>query len=109
LSSGDSMPGPGTLVTDYTLLLSPECEDYLASQELYGVQSVLRVDEVCIHDTDGDRVFTVTKTIDVRDLRTAYFHGMDMHNKGLRGGRAGLQAALRNLLDAAQQPAEDDL
>jgi hypothetical protein len=84
----------------HTGALSPDCEEFLSSQECYSVRGEF-VGVVGVYDNDGFRMFTVTPTIAVFDLRTIFGYGDNRHKRGLREGRDAFAAHLRGLLNAA--------
>lgn len=92
--------------TDYAVL-NDDCMDLLKTQDLYA-ERVGSTRNVALFDPDGERVFTVTDTINVRDLLTMLDLYRSRFNKGVLVGREDAFASLRSLIGAASNRSNDE-
>ena len=78
--------------------LSPECMALLAKAEVYA--EPIAANMVTLHDSEGDWLFRVHKSIHAIDLATMLAMHRKQFDAGMRAGRAQAFAELRALIGA---------
>lgn len=85
--------------TDQVEALSPECEAYLASQELYSTANPkIEYIEAKLYTIDGEYVGAVSSTIELRDLKYLLKIWRSAYDRGFDAGKAPKQFEIRAVL-----------
>jgi hypothetical protein len=83
-----------------TAVLSSEAEAILSLRECCSIRTG-DFNWAAIHNCDGDHVVSVSLSIGGQDLAAILRHGEQEYSRGYERGRSDMQAAIRNLLNAA--------
>jgi hypothetical protein len=84
-----------------TCVLSADCERLLTDRDLYSQQDRYCDAIVEVRDEEGTVLFRVSPTILPFDVAAILAHGERNYQRGINDGRRAMQAAMRDLLNAA--------
>jgi hypothetical protein len=85
-------------------VLSEECEQELINGDMYSQPDRMCDEWASVRDEEGTHMFTVSRSIDLLNLRAILTFGKRQFEAGRKWGRVEMQHQLRTLLDVPANP-----